>query len=66
MSPLQYIVTSDAEITSTSVDLYQEKVKGQGPQNNESAAEQFQDEQISDAIRRYAADSSLLGYRYAG
>ena len=25
---------------------------GQGPQNNENAAEQFQDEQISDAIRR--------------
>ena len=50
------------KLPSTSVDLYQERVMGQGSQNNESAAEQFQDEQISDAIRRYAADSSLLRY----
>jgi len=35
-----------------SVDWVQEHVMGQGPQNNESAAEQFKDEQISDFIRR--------------
>ncbi len=34
------------------VDLVQEKVLGQGPQNNESAAEQAKDEQISDFARR--------------
>ena len=33
------------------VDWVQEHVMGQGPQNNESAAEQFKDEQISDFIR---------------
>ncbi|KAL5639405.1 hypothetical protein ACGC1H_006795 [Rhizoctonia solani] len=33
------------------VDLYQEHVLKQGPQNNESAFEQAKDEQISDAIR---------------
>ncbi|KAK9900000.1 hypothetical protein P389DRAFT_192296 [Cystobasidium minutum MCA 4210] len=34
-----------------SVDAIQEHVLGQGDQSNESAAEQFKDEQISDAIR---------------
>jgi len=34
------------------VDFVQEKFLGQGPQDNESAAEQAKDEQISDAIRR--------------
>ncbi|KAL0937816.1 uncharacterized protein CTRU02_207547 [Colletotrichum truncatum] len=34
------------------VDMFQEKVLGQGPQNNESAAEQAKDEQISDFIRK--------------
>ncbi|CAE6445645.1 unnamed protein product [Rhizoctonia solani] len=33
------------------VDLYQEHVLKQGPQDNESAFEQAKDEQISDAIR---------------
>lgn len=30
------------------VDMFQEKVLGQGPQDNESAIEQAKDEQISD------------------
>ncbi|KAI0078050.1 hypothetical protein K474DRAFT_1660894 [Panus rudis PR-1116 ss-1] len=33
------------------IDWVQEHVLGQGPQNNESATEQFKDEQISDFIR---------------
>ncbi|TVY87207.1 hypothetical protein LAWI1_G005225, partial [Lachnellula willkommii] len=33
------------------IDLFQEKVLGQGPQDNESALEQAKDEQISDFIR---------------
>jgi len=33
------------------VDLVQEKVLGQGPQDNEGAIEQAKDEQISDFIR---------------
>ncbi|KAL9079632.1 MAG: hypothetical protein Q9157_001517 [Trypethelium eluteriae] len=33
------------------VDMVQEKVLGQGPQDNESAIEQAKDEQISDYIR---------------
>ncbi|TVY46896.1 hypothetical protein LOCC1_G002192 [Lachnellula occidentalis] len=33
------------------VDFFQEKVLGQGPQDNESAVEQAKDEQISDFIR---------------
>ncbi|KAI1621412.1 hypothetical protein EDD37DRAFT_114830 [Exophiala viscosa] len=33
------------------IDYVQEKFLGQGPQNNESAAEQMKDEQISDFIR---------------
>ncbi|CAG8643452.1 15956_t:CDS:2 [Acaulospora colombiana] len=33
------------------VDMFQERVLGQGPQTNESAIEQAKDEQISDAIR---------------
>merc|ERR1711879_1105235 len=33
------------------IDFVQEKVLGQGPQNNESAMEQKQDEMISDMIR---------------
>ncbi|KAF2749255.1 hypothetical protein M011DRAFT_302537 [Sporormia fimetaria CBS 119925] len=33
------------------IDLVQEKVLGQGPQDNESAIEQAKDEQISDFIR---------------
>ena len=31
--------------------MFQEKVLGQGPQDNESAVEQAKDEQISDFIR---------------
>ncbi|KAK7680414.1 hypothetical protein QCA50_014242 [Cerrena zonata] len=34
------------------IDWVQEHVLGQGPQTNESASEQFKDEQISDFIRR--------------
>jgi hypothetical protein len=33
------------------VDMFQEKILGQGPQDNESAIEQAKDEQISDFIR---------------
>ncbi|KAF3909161.1 hypothetical protein ABW21_db0208830 [Orbilia brochopaga] len=33
------------------IDMFQEKVLKQGPQDNESAAEQFKDEHISDFIR---------------
>ncbi|KAK6336299.1 hypothetical protein TWF696_001861 [Orbilia brochopaga] len=33
------------------IDMVQEKIFKQGPQDNESAAEQFKDEQISDFIR---------------
>lgn len=33
------------------IDVIQEKVLGQGPQNNESAIEQAKDEQMSDFIR---------------
>ncbi len=35
-------------------DMYQEKVLGQGPQNNESALEQRQDEMTTDFIRQGA------------
>jgi len=34
------------------VDMFQERVLHQGPQNNESAMEQAKDEQISDGIRK--------------
>ena len=37
--------------TTTGIDLVQEKILGQGPQDNESAVEQAKDEQISDFIR---------------
>jgi len=33
------------------IDLVQERVLGQGPQDNESAVEQAKDEQISDYVR---------------
>jgi hypothetical protein len=33
------------------VDMFQERVLGQGPQDNESAAEQAKDEAMSDFIR---------------
>lgn len=33
---------------------------GQGDQSNESAAEQFKDEQISDAIRQYVTRGTRL------
>ena len=36
---------------SSAVDMFQEKVLGQGDQSNESAAEQAKDEAISDFIR---------------
>jgi hypothetical protein len=35
----------------TGVDLVQEKVFGQGPQDNENALEQAKDKQISDFVR---------------
>ncbi|CAL1710164.1 unnamed protein product [Somion occarium] len=44
------------------IDWVQEHVLGQGPQSNESATEQFKDEQISDLIRgqyKGAAGSDL-------
>ena len=34
------------------IDMFQQKVLGQGHQDNESAVEQAKDEQISDFIRR--------------
>ena len=34
------------------IDMFQQRVLGQGPQDNESAVEQAKDEQISDFIRR--------------
>ncbi|RDX52420.1 hypothetical protein OH76DRAFT_1554135 [Lentinus brumalis] len=34
------------------IDWVQEHILGQGPQSNESAAEQLKDEQMSDFIRR--------------
>lgn len=38
--------------------MFQEKVLGQGPQDNESAIEQAKDEQISDFIRgRYKGET---------
>jgi hypothetical protein len=39
------------DLLDKGVDMFQEKVMGQGPQNNENAAEQAKDEAISDAIR---------------
>jgi hypothetical protein len=33
------------------IDMVQERILGQGPQDNESAVEQAKDEQISDFIR---------------
>jgi len=39
-------------LADSGVDLVQEKVLGQGPQDNESAMEQAKDEQISDFVRR--------------
>lgn len=39
------------QLHHTGVDFVQEKVLGQGPQDNESAVEQAKDEQISDFIR---------------
>jgi len=35
----------------TAVDMFQERILKQGPQDNESALEQAKDEQISDMIR---------------
>jgi hypothetical protein len=32
--------------------MYQEKILGQGPQDNESAVEQAKDEALSDALRK--------------
>jgi len=40
------------------VDFFQEKVLGQGPQDNESAIEQAKDEQISDFIRGKFKDAT--------
>ncbi|KAF4633091.1 hypothetical protein G7Y89_g5032 [Cudoniella acicularis] len=40
------------------IDMFQEKVLGQGPQDNESAVEQAKDEQISDFIRGKFRDTT--------
>ena len=40
------------------IDMFQEKVMGQGPQNDESAVEQAKDEQISDFVRRKYKDTT--------
>lgn len=40
--------------------MVQEKVMGQGPQDNESAIEQAKDEQMSDFIRGKVAQWSTL------
>jgi len=37
--------------TPTGVDFVQERILGQGPQDNESAIEQAKDEKISDFVR---------------
>ncbi|SPN99797.1 related to DNA damage-responsive protein 48 [Cephalotrichum gorgonifer] len=42
----------DEDLLDKAVDYVQEKYLGKGPQDNESAAEQAKDEQISDAIRK--------------
>lgn len=39
------------DLLDKGIDMFQEKVLGQGPQDNESAAEQHKDEMISDALR---------------
>jgi len=36
----------------TAIDLFQEHILKEGPQNNESALEQAKDKQIADAIRK--------------
>ena len=41
--------------------MFQEKVLGQGPQDNESAVEQAKDEQISNFIRRKYKDTTGSG-----
>ncbi|KAM4064992.1 hypothetical protein HRG_004662 [Hirsutella rhossiliensis] len=41
----------DEDGLDKAVDMFQEKVLGQGDQSNESAAEQAKDEMISDGIR---------------
>jgi len=46
------------------VDLVQERVLGQGPQDNESAIEQAKDEQISDYIR--GSYKSVTGSNFPG
>lgn len=38
-------------MTHLGIDMFQEKVMGAGPQDNESAIEQAKDEQMSDFIR---------------
>lgn len=42
------ILCSARQLTGVAIDFAQEKVFGQGPQDNESALEQAKDEQISD------------------
>jgi hypothetical protein len=43
--------TSLLDLLDKGIDLVQEKILNQGPQDNESAVEQAKDEQISDFIR---------------
>ena len=42
---------SHSYLTPTGVDFVQERILGEGPQDNESAIEQAKDEKISDFIR---------------
>lgn len=55
LSPLRFKAGTDIP---QAVDFFQEKVLGQGPQDNESAIEQAKDEQISDFIRGKYKDAT--------
>jgi hypothetical protein len=46
------------------VDFVQERVMGQGPQDNENAIEQAKDEQISDFVRNQV--KGVAGKDYLG
>lgn len=47
-NPHYKLLTTKKKKKKTGVDFVQEKVLGQGPQDNESAFEQAKDEKISD------------------
>lgn len=51
LSPSKQPDISDSGDHVIGIDMFQEKVMGAGPQDNESAIEQAKDEQMSDFIR---------------